>query len=303
MLRRGGLVAFPTETVYGLGADATNARAVASIYAAKQRPQFNPLIVHVTCLAAAEQLAQFTALGRKLASTFWPGPLTIVADRRPTCPIADLATAGLSTIALRVPSHEIALAILQAANIPVAAPSANRSGRISPTTAAHVAADFNDEVSLILDGGSCDVGLESTVIDTTTGTPVILRPGGITREQVEEALGCEVNISNAGDHSTPSSPGQLVSHYAPRASLRLNITEPRAGEALLAFGQNAPTDHPHTVNLSTTGDLIEAATNLFGALHQLDATDVTSIAAMPIPNHGLGVAINDRLQRAAAPRE
>jgi L-threonylcarbamoyladenylate synthase len=301
ILRGGGLVAFPTETVYGLGADATNGRAVAQIFAAKGRPSFNPLIVHVTDLAAAERVGVFDARAKALAGAYWPGPLSIVVPRRAGSGIADLAAAGLSTVAVRVPSHPVARALLTACGVPVAAPSANRSGRVSPTSAAHVAGDFAPDIlSVILDGGACAVGLESTVVACDGPAVRLLRPGAITAAQLEAIAGPVERALNGGD--APVSPGQLASHYAPRAAVQLNVTHPRLGDALLAFGARVPDYAGPTVNLSATGDLIEAAANLFAALRQLDATGASSIAVMPIPSGGLGEAINDRLTRAAAPR-
>jgi len=296
-LRAGRLVAFPTETVYGLGADATNARAVAAIFAAKDRPRFNPLIVHVPDLAAAERLGAFTPLGRALAAAFWPGALTLVTARAPACPIADLATAGLDTVALRVPAHPVAQALLRAAACPVAAPSANRSGHVSPTTAAHVEADLGSRVDVILDGGPAPIGLESTVVDATGEEPAILRSGGIAREAIAQALGRPVEVAR-GDPGRPASPGMLARHYAPAARLRLGAREARPGEALLAFGPPAPHRGP-MLNLSAAGDLAEAAANLFSHLRALDAAGAEAIAVMPIPEAGLGEAINDRLRRAA----
>ena len=298
ILRAGGLVAFPTETVYGLGADATNGLAVASLYAAKGRPSFNPLIVHVPEAAAAAAIATMTPLGKTLAAVFWPGPLTLVLARRPNRIIADLATAGLDTIAVRVPAHPIAQALLRAADLPIAAPSANRSGRVSPTTAAHVAADLADHVQMILDGGPTKVGLESTVVDVTGTDPVILRLGAVTVEDIARITGKPARIA-AADDNAPASPGMLTRHYAPAARLRLNAHDVSAGEALLAFGPNAPQHAGATLNLSLTGDLAEAAANLFAALRDLDASGATAIVVMPIPSHGLGAAINDRLTRAA----
>ncbi len=297
-LRDGRLVAFPTETVYGLGADATNARAVAAIFEAKGRPRFNPLIAHV---ADAEDAARFADLGpeaRALAAAFWPGALTLVLKKRPDCTIADLATAGLDTVALRVPSHPIARALIRAAGRPIAAPSANRSGHVSPTTAAHVDADLCDKVAMILDDGPCAIGVESTVVDVSGPAPVLLRAGGVTREAIEAVLGAPL-ASHLDDEERPSSPGQLASHYAPRASVRLNATAARLGEAFLAFGPSAPNHVGPMINLSPSGDLIEAAANLFAALRQLDASGAPAIAVMPIPETGLGEAINDRLRRAA----
>jgi L-threonylcarbamoyladenylate synthase len=298
-LRSGGLVAFPTETVYGLGADATSGLAVAGLYAAKGRPSFNPLIVHVPETAAASALAEMTPLGKALADAFWPGPLTLVLARRPNRIIADLATAGLDTIAVRVPAHPVAQALLRAANLPIAAPSANRSGHVSPTTAAHVEDDLGDKVAMILDGGATPVGLESTVVDVTGTTPVILRLGGVAREDIERILGQPVAVAGE-ENVAPSSPGMLARHYAPATRLRLQANDVRAGEALLAFGDQVPAHSGPIINLSPAGDLAEAAANLFAALRELDGAGATAIAVIPIPAYGLGEAINDRLRRAAA---
>jgi L-threonylcarbamoyladenylate synthase len=297
-LRRGELVAFPTETVYGLGGDATNARAVAAIFEAKGRPRFNPLIVHVPDLTAAARLGRLTGHGERLAAALWPGPLTLVLERQPDCPIADLATAGLATVAVRVPAHPIAKALLTKAAVPVAGPSANRSGHVSPTIAAHVAADLGDRVAMILDGGATTVGLESTVVDVTGDAPLILRLGGVTRETIARVAGCEVQVAT-GDADRPASPGMLARHYAPATRVRLGAREVRDGEALLAFGADLPAHRGPMINLSASGDLTEAAANLFAALRTLDAAGATAIAAMPIPDTGLGEAINDRLRRAA----
>ncbi|KAB2912577.1 MAG: threonylcarbamoyl-AMP synthase [Hyphomicrobiaceae bacterium] len=299
ILRDGGLVAFPTETVYGLGGDATNGRAVAAIFAAKGRPSFNPLIVHVADAGAASRLAHLTPLARRLAAAFWPGPLSLVLVKQPDCPIADLATAGLDTIAVRVPAHPIARALLQAADLPIAGPSANRSGHVSPTTAQHVDADLGDKVALILDGGATPVGLESTVVDATGGTPVILRPGGVTRADIARVAGGRVEIAGGEETSRPASPGMLARHYAPATRIRLDARGAVPGEALLAFGAQVPHHAGPMVNLSPGGDLVEAAANLFSALRTLDAAGATAIAVMPIPDTGLGEAINDRLRRAA----
>jgi L-threonylcarbamoyladenylate synthase len=305
-LRRGELVALPTETVYGLGADATNARAVARIYEAKGRPRFNPLIVHV---ASAEQAAAIAVLGPKavrLAEAFWPGPLTLVLPLRQDSGIADLVTAGLDTVAVRVPSHPVALDLIAAAGCPIAAPSANRSGHVSPTTAQHVEDDLGDAPAIILDAGRTAHGLESTIVDASGDFLVLLRAGAVTAEAIEQVLG-ERLIRNAdtvadGSAALPSAPGQLASHYAPRAPLRLEAREVGAGEALLAFGADVPAHGGPAINLSPTGDLVEAAANLFAALRQLDAARPAAIAVMPIPDRGLGEAINDRLRRGAAPR-
>jgi L-threonylcarbamoyladenylate synthase len=297
-LRGGALVAFPTETVYGLGADATSGRAVAAIFEAKGRPRFNPLIVHVPDVDAAARLGQLTRLGRQLAAAFWPGPLSLVMAKQPGCPVAELATAGLDTIAIRVPGHAVAQALLQAVKLPIAAPSANRSGHVSPTTAAHVEADLGDRVAMILDGGPTAIGLESTVVDVTGEEPVILRLGGIAREAIAGVLGRAVAVAE-GEPGKPASPGMLARHYAPATRLRLDAREVRNGEALLAFGSAIPQHAGPMINLSATGDLMEAAANLFSALRALDRSGAATIAVMPIPGEGLGEAINDRLRRAA----
>lgn len=298
LLRAGELVAFATETVYGLGADATNERAVAAIFAAKRRPAFNPLIVHVAGLAEAEALAAFDARARQLAAQFWPGPLSLVLRRRADSRLSLLASAGLDTVAIRAPDHPAAQALLRAIGRPIAAPSANRSGRVSPTEAAHVAAELGRDVALILDSGRTPLGLESTVLDLSGGTPALLRPGGVTLEALSGHLG-----PLAGAAAGPlRAPGMLASHYAPALPLRLDATTPRPGEALLAFGPDAPSGFAEALWLSRTGDLAEAAANLFAMLRQLDRSDFSGIAVMPIPRHGLGHAINDRLSRAAAPR-
>jgi L-threonylcarbamoyladenylate synthase len=301
LLRQGRLVAFPTETVYGLGADATNGLAVAAIYEAKGRPSFNPLIVHIPGIALAEKLAVFNSLALNLAAAFWPGPLTLVLPRRAESGISELVTAGLDTIAVRVPSHPAALALLIAAGRPVAAPSANRSGHVSPTRAEHVEADLGSKVALIIDGGACQRGLESTVVALTSGRPRLLRRGALLVSDVEKVLGAPL-VRDLHRYTGPSSPGQLESHYAPAARLRLNVSRPEAGEAFLAFGPSAPEVAGPMFNLSPRGDLLEAAANLFAALRSLDAAGAPAIAVMPIPNTGLGEAINDRLIRAAAPR-
>ena len=307
ILASGGLVAFPTETVYGLGADATNAAAVAKLYAAKGRPAFNPLIAHVADAAAARRLAIFDAAADTLARAFWPGPLTLVLPKAPSCPVADLATAGLDTIAVRVPAHRIARALIAAFDRPVVAPSANRSGHVSPTTADHVMADLADRVDLVLDGGPTSVGVESTILACLGDSVTLLRPGGVPRDAIERALGRKVDEAqvSAEDGEAPLAPGMLASHYAPRAMLRLDATEVRPGEALLAFGPHVPPGAERaalTFNLSARGDLVEAAANLFSHLRELDRAGVARIAVTPIPRDGLGEAINDRLARAAAPR-
>jgi L-threonylcarbamoyladenylate synthase len=298
-LAGGGLVAFPTETVYGLGADATNAAAVARLYAAKGRPAFNPLIAHVASLDAARKLARFSADAEKLAAAFWPGPLTLVLPKRADCPAADLALAGLETIAVRVPAHALAQALLAAFGGPVVAPSANRSGHVSPTSAAHVLADLRGRIDMVIDGGPCVVGVESTIVACLGSEPTLLRPGGVARADIERVLGHGLAIAASAADEAPLAPGMLNSHYAPKARLRLDAQTPRAGEALLAFGPDAPAG---ALNLSPRGDLIEAAANLFSHLRALDASGASTIAVMSVPHDGLGEAINDRLARAAAPR-
>jgi L-threonylcarbamoyladenylate synthase len=295
-LKKGELVAFPTETVYGLGADATSDQAVATLFAVKGRPSFNPLISHVADANTAFALGVFSEDAKKLAQAFWPGPLTVVVPRAAKCPVSLLASAGLPSIALRVPDHPLALELLRAVGRPVVAPSANLSGRVSPTTAAHVKRGLGKKVSLILDGGPCTVGVESTVVSFMKSHATLLRPGGLEREAIEQVLGHAVEVE--ADSVQPHSPGQMESHYAPHAFLRLDATSPRKGESFLGFGSH---DHgPYT--LSAHGDLIEAAANLFRMLHELDALGVKAIAVAPIPHEGLGEAINDRLRRAAAPR-
>jgi L-threonylcarbamoyladenylate synthase len=300
LLRAGQLVAFPTETVYGLGGDATNDLAVARIFAAKGRPRFNPLIVHVPGRVEAETCAVFDARARSIARHFWPGPLSLVLRRREGSGLSLLASAGLDTVAIRVPSHPVAQALLRAVSRPLAAPSANRSGRISPTDAAHVAEELGDRVALIVDGGCCPVGVESTVLDLTGETPVLLRPGGVACEAL--AALCGLIAAPAGAGSGPKSPGLLASHYAPSLPLRLDAIAARPDEALLAFGHDPPPGFTEVLWLSRSGDLAEAAANLFAMLRRLDRPAFAGIAVMTIPEHGLGLAINDRLRRAAAPR-
>jgi len=296
-LARGDLVAFPTETVYGLGANALDARAVAKVFAAKERPRFNPLIVHVPGLAAAERYAVVNDMARRLAEAFWPGPLSLVLSRRPACGIADLVSAGLDTIALRAPAHPVAQALLAEVKLPIAAPSANRSGRISPTTAAHVEAELGDRPAMILDGGPCPLGIESTVVSVLGPEPGLLRPGALPREAIELVLGAPLATVKANYRG--ASPGQLETHYAPSTQLRLGATTVTSNEALLAFGPDVPHGAGVTINLSASGNLEEAAAKLFGALRELDQAGARTIAVMPIPAQGLGEAINDRLQRAA----
>jgi L-threonylcarbamoyladenylate synthase len=298
-LARGEIVAFPTETVYGLGANALDPAAVAKVFAAKARPRFNPLIVHVPGEAEAESYAVVNDTARKFMRAFWPGPLSLVLPRRADCAIADLVSVGLDTVALRAPSNAVARALLQAAKMPIAAPSANRSQRVSPTTAAHVAAELGDFPAMILNGGPCALGLESTVLGVAGDTVTLLRPGALPREEIETFLGHAVAMPESGAELV--SPGQMEVHYAPDTPLRLDATLPRDGEALLAFGPDAPEFSP-MVNLSPRGDLGEAAANFFAALRDLDAVGARAIAVMPIPDHGLGEAINDRLRRGAASR-
>ena len=301
-IAEGRLVGFPTETVYGLGGDATSDRAVAAIFAAKGRPQFNPLIVHVRDIEHAEALVIMDRPARLLAQHFWPGPLTLVLPRRPGCGISLLCSAGLESLAVRVPRHPIARALLAASGKPLAAPSANRSGRLSPTTAAHVLAELGDRVDLVLDGGACGVGVESTVVDLTSGVAVLLRPGGIEAEAIEAVIGPLVRPDKVTGDAPRLSPGMLASHYAPALPLRLGVTVPDDGEAFLGFGPVPEGGRTPDLQLSAAGDLTEAAANLFAYLRRLDQAPYRGIAVMPIPDHGLGLAINDRLRRAAAPR-
>jgi L-threonylcarbamoyladenylate synthase len=307
-LSEGGLVAFPTETVYGLGADATNPAAIARLYQAKGRPAFNPLIAHVGDIAAARQIARFDAAATALADAFWPGPLTLVLPKAPGCAVADLATAGLDTVAVRIPAHAIARDILSAFGGPVVAPSANISGHVSPTTAAHVHGDLSGRIDLIVDGGAVEVGVESTIVGCFEA-PVLLRPGGLPRAEIERVLGRSLQQPPAEterNSTQPLAPGMLASHYAPRARVRLNAVSLAPGEALLAFGLGAISGidaATPVMNLSEGGDLDEAAANLFGFLRALDARGVQTIAVMPVPDEGLGEAINDRLRRAAVGRE
>ena len=299
LLREGRLVAFPTETVYGLGADATNDRAVASIYAAKGRPQFNPLIVHVAESAALDNLVEWNDTAKLLATQYWPGALTLVLPRKKNSPISLLASAGMDTLAVRVPSHPAAQKLLRAVGLPIAAPSANASGKLSPTTPVHVAESLGDKVDLILAGGKSQIGLESTILNLTSPVPTILRPGGITKEQIEKLIG-HVDVASGSDESAPLAPGMLASHYAPNLPVRLNAETLQDGEALLAFGRDFHIKGGVArLNLSEQGDLNEAAANLFSMMRQLDKPEHKGIAVMPIPNTGLGVAINDRLQRAS----
>jgi len=304
ILRAGGLTAFPTETVYGLGADAANGEAVARLYAAKGRPRFNPLIAHVPDLAAAEAIGRFDDRARRLAEAFWPGPLTLVLPIAEDCPVCDLARAGLETVALRVPAHPVAQHLLQVFGGAVVAPSANHSGHVSPTTAGHVVADLDGRIDLVLDGGSTQVGVESTILACLPDAEIrLLRPGGTSREDITRVLG--ERISSARPSKDPvTAPGMMASHYAPHAPVRLDATTVQPGEAVLAFGAAVPGMEQAVarLDLSPTGDLTEAAANLFAYLRALDDLEPTGIAVAPIPAEGLGEAINDRLRRAAAPR-
>lgn len=294
LLRDGGLVAFPTETVYGLGADAVHDQGVARIFEAKGRPEFNPLIVHVSSIEMAQTYVHWSDDADRLAQAFWPGPLTLVLPMSGHQKLSSLVSGGLSSLAIRMPDHDVARSLLDAVGRPLAAPSANPSGRISPTTPDHVLAGLSGKIDAVLDGGSCDVGLESTIIGLTSGEPTLLRPGGLPSEIIEQALGQP--LVRHTSHDLISAPGQLASHYAPSASVRLNARAPQDGEVFLGFG---PIESD--LNLSYSGDLIEAAANLFAHLHRLDKIGVP-IAVAPVPDHGLGRAINDRLRRAAAPR-
>ncbi|MGY2047218.1 L-threonylcarbamoyladenylate synthase [Methylobacterium sp. JK268] len=304
LLRAGSLVAFPTETVYGLGGDASDGAAVAAIYAAKGRPRFNPLIAHLPDLAAARREGVFDAPASRLADAFWPGPLTLVVPRAPGGRVCDLARAGLDSVALRVPAAPLARDLLVATDRPVAAPSANRSGRVSPTRVDHVLGDLDGRIAAVLDGGPCPVGVESTIVACLEGVPRLLRPGGVAREALEAVLGAPLLAPEATGEG-PVAPGMLASHYAPRAAVRLEATAIGPGEAALLFGPARPPGLDRAVaqlNLSPDGDLVEAAANLFAALRTLDASGAATIAVGPIPRQGLGEAIADRLARAAAPR-
>lgn len=301
LLRAGKLVALPTETVYGLGADATNGQAVAQIYAAKGRPSFNPLIIHVADLEQAEKYAVFNDTARQFAQAFWPGPLTLVLPLRKDHGISELVTAGLDTIAIRVPAHKLAQDILQTFGKPIAAPSANISGRVSPTTPAHVLADLDGVIDAVIDGGACAVGLESSIVKIDGDDAALLRAGGVSLEALNSCL--ERDVRTPDDPDAPQSPGQLQSHYAPSAAVRLNATHKMDGEVLLGFGAQDAAD----INLSPKADLVEAAAKLFAALRDIDTLartkGATTIAVSPIPATGLGLAINDRLNRASAPRD
>jgi L-threonylcarbamoyladenylate synthase len=301
LLREGGLVAFPTETVYGLGADATNARAVAEIYRAKGRPSFNPLIAHVADIAMARREGVFDIRAERLAEAFWPGPLTLVLPLATGASVCDLARAGLPSLGLRMPDHRVALDLLAAAGRPIAAPSANLSGHVSPTEPAHVLADLGGRIDAVIDGGACGIGVESTIVALLDGKTALLRPGGLSRAALEEVLGAP--LAGAFDQGErPLSPGLLASHYAPRGILRLEAKNLREGEAGLDFGGRFVGAAGKVFDLSPRGDLVEAAAHLFTFLRALDENGATKIAVAPIPDVDLGEAINDRLRRAAAPR-
>ncbi len=297
VLRDGGLVAFSTETVYGLGADATNDKAVASIFAAKGRPTFNPLIVHVNSLEDAEKYVYVTETARKLAEKFSPGPLTMVLLRKENSGLSPLVSAGLDSVAIRIPNHQVAHDLIKSSNRPIAAPSANASGTVSPTIAEHVHQSLGEKVNMIIDGGACSVGVESTVLDLTGEKVALLRYGGTTREDLEKILGYEM-ITSENNDTAPKSPGQLSSHYAPTKKLYMNVPLPKEDQIFIGFG-NVEKCH---LNLSVDGDLVEAAANLFAMMRDADKLEGKSIAVAPIPMIGLGLAINDRLRRASFPK-
>lgn len=299
LIMSGQVVAFPTETVYGLGADATNDSAVARIFELKNRPTFNPLIIHYASMEAAQSGVEFNEQALALAQAFWPGPLTLVLPRKLSANISLLASAGLDTIGVRVPAHEVALAFLEKVGKPIAAPSANRSGSISPTCIEHVKKSFADMDLAILDGNHCRIGLESTILDLSGEMPLLLRPGGITTEALQKHIG---PMAQRADTLRPRSPGQSLSHYAPSIPVRLRATHVRPTEAFLGFGKCEHHGGTALLNLSLRGDLVEAAANLFAMLHELDTPQHEGIAIAAIPDHGLGLAINDRLQRAAGER-
>lgn len=304
IIKRGGVVAFPTETVYGLGADATNGRAIAKVFEVKGRPAINPLISHFTSVKDIAKHAEFTPLALELAEHFWPGPMALVLKRVDHSKISDLVTAGLDTIAVRIPNHPVALQFIERCGVPIAAPSANSSGYLSPTRAEHVVMDIGENVDLILAGGPARIGLESTVIDARGKIPKILRLGHITEEDIKRVLGLD-EIENDIDSEKPQSPGQLLKHYAPKTKLYLNQSKPHdADGAFLLVGPDMFTGAcAKKMNLSDTGDLYEVAANLFAMLHQLDKEGYPSISIMPIPNQGIGLAINDRLRKAALKQE
>jgi len=294
LIARGLPVAVPSETVYGLAGDACSGEAVAAIYTAKGRPSFNPLIVHVVDLPMAETVADFSPLARRLAAAFWPGPLTMVLPKAPDSPVAALLTAGLPTVAVRMPAHPVMRALIELSGRPLAAPSANASGSISATRADHVARSLSGRIALVLDDGATDVGIESTIVAVGLDRLRLLRPGSITLEMLESATGLAVETAGNG---VIEAPGQMISHYAPGKPVRLDVVRARAGEFHIGFGAVEG-----DATLSRSGDLTEAAAHLFDVLHGADRSDATAIAVAPIPDHGLGVAINDRLKRAAAPR-
>ncbi len=298
----GGLVVIPTETVYGLAADATRDDAVAKIYALKNRPSFNPLIAHVADAQMAKHYVQWNDWAEQLSIAFWPGPITLILPLLPHATISALATDGGDTLGVRCPLHGVTLPLIKAFGKPVVAPSANRSGRISPTSAQHVREEFGDDAPLIIDGGACTVGIESTVIDLTDEVPVLLRPGAITQDMIEAVLGVSVHLPHqvSNEQVRLKSPGMLTRHYAPTTPLRLDATQVHAGEALLAFGMHVPGGASHIFNLSMHGDLVEAASRLFEGLRALDACGASRIAVMPLPTEGIGAAIADRLKRASA---
>lgn len=296
IIKNGGLVAFPTETVYGLGANVFNPKAVANIFAAKGRPSFNPLISHIAEIETMFELAQTDERAVSLAKEFWPGPLTFVLKRKEKNSLLDLVCAGLPSMTIRMPNHPIALELIKKSGVPIAAPSANRSQSISPTTARHVYESLGSKVDMIIDGGSCSVGVESTIIDLTTDKVVLLRAGGLAKEQIEDFLGEKVLLSH-GNPNLPSSPGQMLKHYAPKIPTRINISqnELRPDEFYIGFGPN-----DGHINLSKSGNLIEAAANLFAYMHIAEEqSEYSSIAIAPIPETGLGLAINDRIRRAS----
>ncbi len=298
-LQAGDIAAIPTETVYGLAGDATNPAAVARIYTAKQRPARNPLIIHYASIDAMREDVYITPLAEKLAQAFWPGPLTLVLPQTPTCRISDLATAGLDTLAVRVPAHPVTQALLTACQRPLAAPSANRSGQLSPVSATQVAASLGDRIGFILDGGPCERGIESTILDVSGDIPHILRPGSITEAMLTFVIG-PVQYGQAGVVDAPKAPGMLYRHYAPACPLRLSVDKPIPGETLIAFGPGPiPEGFASVLNLSPQGDLNEAAQHLFDYLYQCEQSGATRIAVMPIPSEGVGVAINERLHKAA----
>ena len=302
LLKNGECVVIPTETVYGLAADTTNGKAVAKIFDIKGRPTFNPLISHFHNVSHLSEYIELNEFLKKLSTAFWPGPMTLIVNRKQGCKISDMTTAGLDTIAVRIPSHPTAQKIIKAAGVPLAAPSANRSGEVSPTSATHVAHSLGDKAPLIIADGSCTIGLESTVIDVTGDVPIVLRPGAITTEQISEALGCEIVIDLGDKGDDVKSPGQLLKHYAPNTPVRLKAFDIHDDEVLLAFGSTKfmPVDNAvQVLNLSESGDLFEAASNLFDYLRRLDMTGAKSIAVMDIPKNGIGLAINDRLKRAS----